>query len=74
MSNSLPDHDTVPVLPSPIAVRRWVKVSVDEDVFHQLHIAAAESRMRLAHFLRKVLAEARPYQESNSCSNDVVSK
>ncbi len=43
--------------------RRWIKVSVDEDLFHHLHIVAAQSRMRITPFLRRYLAEAEPYQE-----------
>jgi hypothetical protein len=43
--------------------RRWIKVDVDEDLFHHLHVAAAQSRMRITPFLRRYLAEAEPYQE-----------
>ncbi len=42
---------------------RWVKVSVDEDLFHHLHIVAAQSRMRITPYLRRYLAEAEPFQE-----------
>jgi len=43
--------------------RRWIKVSVDEDLFHHLHIVAAQSRMRITPFLRRYLALAEPFQE-----------
>ncbi len=41
--------------------RRWVKVDVDEEVFDSLHLMAAESRMRIQPYLRRLLAEAWPY-------------
>ena len=43
--------------------RRWVKVSVNEDLYHHLHIVAAQSRMRITPYLRRYLAEAEPFQE-----------
>ena len=43
------------------AKRRWLKLSVDEDLFHHVHIVAAQSRMRLTPYLRAYLALAEPF-------------
>lgn len=40
---------------------RWVKVAVEEATFVDLHLMAAESRMRITPYLRRYLSEARPY-------------
>lgn len=64
-ANTTP-HRATPEAPSHGADRprcRWIKVSVDEDLFHHLHIVAAQSRMRITPFLRLYLAEAKPFQE-----------
>jgi hypothetical protein len=41
---------------------RWVKVAVDDDLFTQLHVMAAESRMRFQAYLRRSLADSRSYR------------
>ena len=55
--------------------RRWVKVDVDEESFQNLHLMAAHSLMRIQPYLRRFLAEARPYPDpggsvSTPCSSN----
>jgi hypothetical protein len=45
--------------------RRWIKVDVDEDLYHPLHIAAAQSRMRITPFQTLILS----FIEANSWRN-----
>jgi len=54
------ERNTIPA-PSPTGRRRWIKVDVDDELFVQLHIRAAESRMRFLPYLRRFLVEARSY-------------
>ena len=60
------DPQRSPEEPLPKQRRRWVKVDVDEEVFASLHLRAAESRMRIQPYLRRFLAEAKPYATRNS--------
>lgn len=41
--------------------RRWIKVDVEPEVFDDLHLKAAQSRMRIQPYLRRYLSEASPY-------------
>lgn len=48
------------IIQSPtLSRRRWIKLAVDEELFEQLHVAAARSRMRITPYLRWHLAQAR---------------
>lgn len=44
--------------------RRWIKVDVEPEVFDDLHLKAAQSRMRIQPYLRRYLSEARPYSST----------
>jgi hypothetical protein len=52
-SSSMPN-----AIPTPQAGRRWVKVAVSPQVFNHLHDMANQSRLRISHYLRHILAEA----------------
>lgn len=41
--------------------KRNIRVVVTEEVFVDLHDAAVQSRMRIQPFLRRILAEAKPF-------------
>ena len=51
--------------------RRWVKVDVDEESFQNLHLMAANSLMRIQPYLRRFLAEARPYPNPGGDREDL---
>ena len=54
------ERNTIPA-PSPTGRRRWIKVDVDDELFAELHIKAAESRLRFLPYLRRCLEEAHAY-------------
>jgi hypothetical protein len=60
MSISIPVSESAP--PTTTKRRRWIKVDVESEVFDDLHLKAAQSRMRIQPYLRRCLSEARPYQ------------
>jgi len=60
--------------PSPKGRRRWIKVDVDDELFTELHIRAAESRMRFLPYLRKFLVEARSYPSRPGENTDADAK
>lgn len=58
MSTSIPVPESAP--PTTAKRRRWIKVDVEPEVFDDLHLKAAQSRMRIQPYLRRYLSEARP--------------
>jgi hypothetical protein len=63
MSPSIPVPESAPRTTE--KRRRWIKVDVEPEVFDDLHLKAAQSRMRIQPYLRRCLSEARPYTAAN---------
>ncbi len=65
MSTSIP----VPHAAQPTTAkrRRWIKVDVESEVFDDLHLKAAQSRMRIQPYLRRCLSEAESYPAPGEC-------
>lgn len=59
MSDPIPVPESAPRITE--KRRRWIKVDVESEVFDDLHLKAAQSRMRIQPYLRRYLSEARPY-------------
>lgn len=64
MSTSIPVPESAP--PTTAKRRRWIKVDVEPEVFDDLHLKAAQSRMRIQPYLRRYLSEAQPYPAGDS--------
>ncbi len=59
MSASIPVPESAPQATE--KRRRWIKVDVAPEVFDDLHLKAAQSRMRIQPYLRRYLSEAGSY-------------
>jgi len=64
MSTSIPVPESAPRTTE--KRRRWIKVDVEPEVFDDLHLKAAQSRMRIQPYLRRYLTEARSYPKSEA--------
>ncbi len=65
MSASIPVPH--PAQPTTAKRRRWIKVDVESEVFDDLHLKAAQSRMRIQPYLRRCLSEAPSYPAPGEC-------
>lgn len=70
MTTSIADSESAP--PTTAKRRRWIKVDVEPEVFDDLHLKAAQSRMRIQPYLRRYLSEAQSYPVPSE-SDDVLS-
>lgn len=66
-NQAIPETSQIPAAPSR---PRWIKISVDDELFHHLHIVAAQSRMRLTPYLRRYLAAAQPHSHQSPARNN----